>query len=226
MPDPRPAPRRRARRTTPAAAGARRPTPKPNDVPVRLPGQRHAASVAARRRRRGCGRRSDPAARRRRARPPRAGRAPRPGRGRPSRAARARRASPRARGACRARGRAPASRRPTAATRCRACSVGSSVGGSPGDVGQPVPGRVAHDVVVRQHPGRRRARLRREREVVGDDVAGTARRRSPPASRSKLNAWPRPSALAYRGRRSRSTHASATAVRGGSYSLKTARHSA
>ena len=45
-------------------------------------------------------------------------------------------------------------------------------------------------------------------------------------SRSKLNACPRPSALAYRDRRSASTHASATAVRGGSYSLKTVRHSA
>ena len=33
-----PAPRRRARRTTPAAAGARRPSPKPNESPVRVHG--------------------------------------------------------------------------------------------------------------------------------------------------------------------------------------------
>ncbi len=38
-------------------------------------------------------------------------------------------------------------------------------------VRQTVAGGVAHDVVVRQHPGRRRARLRRQGEVVGDDAA-------------------------------------------------------
>ena len=79
---------------------------------VARPRQRHAASVPARRRRRGCGRTSGPAGRRRRVRRPRAGRAPRPGRGRPSPgsasmnsvAARARRESAlhgRARAACR-----------------------------------------------------------------------------------------------------------------------------
>ena len=46
------------------------------------------------------------------------------------------------------------------------------------------------------------------------------------SSRSKLKACPSPSGLAYRGRRDGCTHASATPIRGGSYSLKTCRHSA
>ena len=46
------------------------------------------------------------------------------------------------------------------------------------------------------------------------------------SSRSKLNACPSPSALAYRARRSAATQASATAVRAGVYSSKTCRHSA
>ena len=46
------------------------------------------------------------------------------------------------------------------------------------------------------------------------------------SSRSKLNACPSEVALAYSGTRAGATHASATAVRGGSYSSSTARHSA
>ena len=56
-------------------------------------------------------------------------------------------------------------------------------------------------------------------------------RRNSPAfqfasSKSKLKACPSPSGLAYFGRREGCTQASATPARGGSYSLKTCRHSA
>ncbi len=52
----------------------------------------------------------------------------------------------------------------------RRAAVGIALG-----VGQAVARGVAHDVVVRQHPRRRRARPRGQREIVGDDAAELSR---------------------------------------------------
>ena len=196
--------------------------PKPNDVP--------AASTAAARgirpapcRSRGCGRTSDPADARRRSRRPRAGRAPRPGRGRPSRAGRARTGSRRARaesaGAVERRLRAPR-QQPLVAVLARGPPVCVALG-----VRQPVARRVAHDVVVRQHPRRRGAGCRGQVEVVGDDAA-ELRGVEVRLEQIEVERLAETLGVALSGTRDGSTQASATAVRGGSYSLKTARHSA
>jgi hypothetical protein len=85
---------------------------------------------------------------------------------------------------------------------------------------------MAGDVVVRKYPGGRGPGEARLCEVVRDDGAELGGVEVG-QERSKLKAWPSPSGEAYLARRSAvSTHASATANRGGSYSLKTLRHSA
>ena len=152
--------------------------PKPNDVPLRRPGQRHAASVPAH---------VEPrAAEVRRILPVgvvelgdlvqpellalvQVGRA-----GQSEHEERRRARAPRARFAVERRAR----RRPRAATRCRACASG----GRPRAlrIGQAVARRVPHDVVVREHPRRRRAGLVPRARGCRRRCGGTARRRSPP----------------------------------------------
>ena len=102
---------------------------------------------------------------------PRAGRAPRPGRGRPSRAAPASTGSPRGPGA---------GRRPRPAPGSAPSLISHSSRSVP--VRQPVAGGVPDDVVVGQHPGRRRAGLLRLVQADGDHVAELARRRSRPSA--------------------------------------------